>query len=817
MNFHTYLRLLSEKLGYAKKSGCCHGFSVLWLSACLLKDEDRFNARIKKILSKGDRLIESIEEVKAKKGKDLSEEDRDLLEILAFFDSLELYHLPHHHTPLFNSQTMLIQGDLNSITPFAGSKDLESKGGLASLHKELLLYNHYELIQYLNQLSSILENNQSLSNQPFGILLSSNHHAISLSYTKNNGWRFMDINQYPAKTFKISDTEKLADRIAKGFDLQNNCSSLHLTLLTTKDNIPHSKLNEDLEKLKHSHQLTQGSIERISNDAGFMFHLVQQSHIELINSLHKLGYDVNRLDKNGYAPIHIAGQCGAEKIIIALEQIGANLDLPDQSGNTVLHYAAFKDQGQLLPLLSQLKINLNKKNNDGFSPAHIASVAGYTNFIKLLHAYGADLNSMDDEGNTPMHFASATGNIELLETLEQLGVDLQGINKDNGFNIVHTAARYGQTAILDLATHRRIELNSVDQQGNTPIQIAVKYGQSEFLSALVMRGIAPAATDNNGNTLAHIAAQWGQSAILPELMKLGIDLNKKNKQGQTPTEIAAMYGQSECLEVLGTIGAKLDSTDDHGLTLAHIAALFGKNEIIQVLLKHPIDILQLNKDGHTFLDIAAKNNHDRFLLEMIRLGVDVPTQNIYKQINKNQCNEDTLLLLTNKIKLDEQITPLKEVIDQLNGYGHQILEKFDDAPSIQKGKKAIELAINLQQQLNCYVATLLNPFHDDELESIQDQFSSALAQGYQEMNDHRDVIHLLINIAVAVTGIGLLVILGNYLVTGNIYLSETTRQKHVNEISKAFSNFSFFPAKPKHSEDETLPIDLSNLVTIENR
>ncbi|MBA4696224.1 MAG: hypothetical protein H2069_02395 [Legionella sp.] len=127
MSIHEALLACHQRLGYTETEGICHGFSLNWLEACLLGKEKQFNDRIQWIeaylLGKekkqqdalqclwsfnkskqlNDRIkhtgvinefAQSIESVKAKKGINLTQEDIVLLDILAFFDSVELFQSP---------------------------------------------------------------------------------------------------------------------------------------------------------------------------------------------------------------------------------------------------------------------------------------------------------------------------------------------------------------------------------------------------------------------------------------------------------------------------------------------------------------------------------------------------------------------------------------------------------------------------------------------------------------------------------------------------------------------------------------------------
>ena len=96
---HESLIELGIKLGYFQKpGGLCHGTTLRFLEAYLLDEQDTFISRINKIASikNLDVLIHQTQE-KVKKHESLTTDDSMHLEILAFYDSLMLYHSPQNH------------------------------------------------------------------------------------------------------------------------------------------------------------------------------------------------------------------------------------------------------------------------------------------------------------------------------------------------------------------------------------------------------------------------------------------------------------------------------------------------------------------------------------------------------------------------------------------------------------------------------------------------------------------------------------------------------------------------------------------------
>ncbi|MGL5741114.1 MAG: hypothetical protein ACRCXC_00455 [Legionella sp.] len=104
MDIQFYLLTLFLNLNYTKmRDGCCRGSSLRWLEACFLDDEELCDARVNRIVTEGNSLPQAINDAKAKKGINLTTRDKEALDILAFYDSIELYQHHYTHKPLFNT------------------------------------------------------------------------------------------------------------------------------------------------------------------------------------------------------------------------------------------------------------------------------------------------------------------------------------------------------------------------------------------------------------------------------------------------------------------------------------------------------------------------------------------------------------------------------------------------------------------------------------------------------------------------------------------------------------------------------------------
>ena len=528
-SFHSLILDIFSKVGYSTKEGLCFGFSMRWIEALIINEEHQFDEHIKHL---SNNLINAINQVKAKKGQNLTIRDRELLNTLAFFDSLELYHSPEDHSDLFNikNSSSLINFEFNSH--FASSDKINALGGLSQIYSEPLIQTTEEIKQYLDDLSLIIESSGNLSKEPLGFVIISSSHAVALVYKPNMGWKFMDINRYPSQSFQITETELLAQRIASGFEAKEGAQptvAFNTYLITTKNNPSRLKLTELLDQFKKKHKVTQEIASREHNSASLTYIAAEHGHVSVLAELAKFGVDLNIvINQNiainqGVTPVLIAAQYGHASVITELAKYGADLNKASYRGFTPAHSAAQHGHASVIAELAKHGADLNKASNEGFTPAHSAALKGYASVIAELAKYGADLNKANNEGFTPAHYAAHNGHASVISELAKHGADL---NKtiNGGFTPTHYAAQHGHASVIaELAKHGA-DLNKTINGGFTPAHYAAQHGHASVIAELAKHGADLNKASNEGFTPALIAAQNGSTAVFSELIKYDANL-----------------------------------------------------------------------------------------------------------------------------------------------------------------------------------------------------------------------------------------------------------------------------------------------------
>lgn len=799
MGFHTEILDLAKKLGYfaSNDDGCCHGFSVRWLEANLTHEEERFYGRITKIgtyYKNRDEFIKKIKTLKAKKGQPLSEEDYSILDILAFYESLTLYQNPSHHTSLFNQG--MSQKHIEDISLFASSDSLRNKGRLASIYNEPAIYKQDEIKKYFDEIAAIL--NQFLQKEErAGFILSSLDHAIALTYQPGTGWVFMDINQYPPEKFATNDTASLARTIALGLSTNPyDFIPLNVSLFTTHGTHQKSALQQKLADFKKIH---------LAND-----------HFKKL---------AKRCNKEGFDLAYIAAKNGDTEVIDKLGKEQINLDkIYGDSKTTLAHLAAQNGHCEIINLLAQYQVDVNKANLKS-TPIHAAALNNHCDILQALCKHGGNPNAPNEWRASPVHWAASRGNAEAIDKLKELGADLTCVDKKQ-LTIAHYAILSGNPSLVAKLLNEGIDFCKPDRDGIAPLHYAAFQGYGALINLFKKRGFDLTIGDSKGLTIAHYLAAYGHVDLIAELIDEGVDFNKKDNSGMTPVHMAGLKGQLGVIQLFAERGFDLAVEDNFGENIVHKAALNGHACLVPELVKRGINLNHQDKLGLTPVFFAAYHGHLAVIKELIKLNanfnmaVSLPENTLRKLINKLGLSQEALAraddFLTRKQgKNPLSITPydialigghtevlrflsqqeernkkLLDSIQVLRQYGKKLQQ--GNRKSIIEGVKAVTAADTMEYQANLFFAELNSPDKDTEIiKTLQQQFKKTFDQCHHDLKSHRALWKpILANIAIAATGVGLLIIIGKLLATGSAFFSETSRQRKLNTVLNEFNQLA---------------------------
>ncbi|TKA75905.1 hypothetical protein B0A55_07205 [Friedmanniomyces simplex] len=182
--------------------------------------------------------------------------------------------------------------------------------------------------------------------------------------------------------------------------------------------------------------------------------------------------DINIKDVLGRTPLHWLAENGETDAIRLLTQdrcaavlldAGSNANARDSHQRPPLHHF---DNAELLHLIVQKGADVYMTDDEGCNIMHHVAVSDQTALaIILLDWYGHTLFITNHTGDTPLALAVQNNSLGVMEALVPVLSDfptvIRGATNRSHRNILHLAAMYGSTGMMDLlATSCLVDLNS---------------------------------------------------------------------------------------------------------------------------------------------------------------------------------------------------------------------------------------------------------------------------------------------------------------------------------------------------------------------
>lgn len=206
-------------------------------------------------------------------------------------------------------------------------------------------------------------------------------------------------------------------------------------------------------------------------------------------------------------------------------------------------------------------------DKDGLSCLNTACLEEAAETIRLLLNADAELVNLPDENKQyPIECIVETGNVALFDELIGRGADYR-LDKE-GFSLLHLAAYYGQTAIIDRLLSLGLDIDAQDQngEGRTALIWAAETGNADTLRHLLEKGADPHLSDEEGFTALDTAVGEGHTELVRLLLDAGVDVNQRTHNNGTVLHTAIAWEREDIVELLLEKGAQTDIRNDHGET-----------------------------------------------------------------------------------------------------------------------------------------------------------------------------------------------------------------------------------------------------------
>jgi ankyrin repeat protein len=170
------------------------------------------------------------------------------------------------------------------------------------------------------------------------------------------------------------------------------------------------------------------------------------------------------------------------------------------------------------------------------------------------------------------------------------------------------ASQFGNEESVRALIEKGADLEAVDEEGNTALQLASDYGNRKVAKVLCKHGARGALWYAAKNDLRDMVA---------ELISQGHGLEECDKDGNTALQLASYYGNRKVAKLLCKHGAR---------GALCYAAKNDLRDMVAELISNVHDLEECDKDGKTALELAAEaydgEGHSEVLGLLIKAGIE---------------------------------------------------------------------------------------------------------------------------------------------------------------------------------------------------
>lgn len=156
------------------------------------------------------------------------------------------------------------------------------------------------------------------------------------------------------------------------------------------------------------------------------------------------------------------------------------------------------------------------------------------------------------------------------------------------------------------------------------------YNQIDAVKRLVSGEIDLEMLDQDGQTMLHIAVGNGSAEMTKILLDAGADVDGLNASQRSPLFTAAISNQLEIVKQLLAAKADVNGNSKHNSPL-NAAAWYGYSEIAGLLIQHKANLKQTDGDGNTALHKAVWQGNVTIAEMLLEAGANLDVKNVAGQ------------------------------------------------------------------------------------------------------------------------------------------------------------------------------------------
>ena len=255
---------------------------------------------------------------------------------------------------------------------------------------------------------------------------------------------------------------------------------------------------------------------------------VAGGNVSAATLLLEAGADPNARTKNGFSALHLAAATMSVNLVrllgdhMARRPPGRHLHGEQQPGRSdggrsdsasqgvmPLHVAIIRaatvDEDEVAEVVQALlddpQAGINVADENGFAPLHLAAIGGHAVIAEMLLRAGADASGLTRGAETPLHLAVSAGRFRMTSLLLNAeGVDVNAVDQE-GNTPAHYSCQRGDLQILELlmTSARFSSMTTVNMYRNSPIHAACYQGRIEVINFFLQTAALPSELANTSS------------------------------------------------------------------------------------------------------------------------------------------------------------------------------------------------------------------------------------------------------------------------------------------------------------------------------
>ncbi|PIF04703.1 MAG: hypothetical protein CSA86_01180 [Arcobacter sp.] len=351
----------------------------------------------------------------------------------------------------------------------------------------------------------------------------------------------------------------------------------------------------------------------------------------------------------------------------ALASGSIDINHKDENDNTFLMTLLKKGHYKYAIWLIEHGANPTIKNNENLNPIDIAIQKDKVEIVEtLLKLKKLDVNQRDEYGRSLLQNMVVSGNHKMARILIEGGANINNLD-NKGKDIIYDALSYGEHGFVrELLTYDGIELNHIDNDGNTIMQHPQIEQDDTLARDLLIAGSDPTILNAKGESYLYKTALRGEEAknIIEVALEHGANVNARTTTNNSimmeiflrasEAEKNKKY-QKDLLDIVSHMlkyGGDVNALDAKGESGLFNVIRMRNIPLIKYLLKANIDVNIQNKRGETVLEklVYTGMDHSAIIKLLLQHGIDPTLKNkdgkcVYEILTNLILHQEKQLLL----------------------------------------------------------------------------------------------------------------------------------------------------------------------------